>query len=760
MDAFFERLMTGAATIDELLSDDFETVSGGTGDTERAAHRLEAWCRSSAAGDRSLFVRRLQRDALAADQVLARFTAARRKPSAAPPAWVDDAIWIDEALRQPAKPWAAAEPCAFEQLLTPVADHADAQLWSGISAKAAAHVGDAARAGLRQAVLRQLSELAAPALYERFAAARKAADTRYDQFVADMKAGGFRRLFEDKPVLLRLMATVTRQWIDASREFVLRLDADLAAIRRDILGSTGASRVASIESDLSDPHNNGRSVRIVRFEGGARVVYKPKDLRLDIAWHGLVERLNGAGAPLDLKAVRAIARDGYGWTEFIEHTGCADQGGCERFFRRAGGWLALLHCFVASDMHQENMIAAGEHPIPIDLETILQAAAEGHQAPDPEDAAYDAATDKLVNSVMMVGLLPAYGRSPENKVFAMGGLTADWGAKVRITWDQINTDAMRPARTTDIAKASPNLPHVGGRYAKFGDHIDSFIAGFEVYAKFLQRQKASGLFEGFGGLPVRRVIRPTRFYSMLLMRLKDYRSWNDGVTWSAQADFIARLANWDKDRDPLWPATRAERAALLALNVPHFVSPSDGKEIDDAAGFSMSTQAETGLGRARARVAQLDEAEIAWQVEVIRENTLATRGGLPRQAHQNSPSRRLRGRRKNSLLRKPTGLPANSVATPSAAAYPPPGSASTGWATPRCSSSSAWGPIFTMAMPASRYFWRRMRRSQGRRHRRSLPAPALRACAKISKAAPPRAWRARSASAAPPDLARSSTRSQ
>ena len=53
--------------------------------------------------------------------------------------------------------------------------------------------------------------------------------------------------------------------------------------------------------------------------------------------------------------------------------------GCKRFFRRAGAWLALFHCFAASDMHQENMIAAGDHPVPIDLETILQATAEEHK---------------------------------------------------------------------------------------------------------------------------------------------------------------------------------------------------------------------------------------------------------------------------------------------------------------------------------------------------------------------------------------------
>ncbi len=100
---------------------------------------------------------------------------------------------------------------------------------------------------LRHTLLKNVCSLAAPAIYERFAAARKATrvdasemhreggTSQYDRFVADMKSGGFRRLFEDKPVLLRLIASITRQWIDTSREFVMRLDADLAAIRHDLL---------------------------------------------------------------------------------------------------------------------------------------------------------------------------------------------------------------------------------------------------------------------------------------------------------------------------------------------------------------------------------------------------------------------------------------------------------------------------------------------------------------------------------------------
>ena len=75
--------------------------------------------------------------------------------------------------------------------------------------------------------------------------------------------------------------------------------------------------------------------------------------------------------------------------------------------------------------------------------------------------------EMLANSVMMVGLLPAYGRSPYNKVFAIGGMTADWNSKIKIKWENINSDEMRPSRSKEASNTNPNLPHVDGRYAKF-----------------------------------------------------------------------------------------------------------------------------------------------------------------------------------------------------------------------------------------------------------------------------------------------------
>lgn len=644
VNAFFDRLIVRAATVDELLSDDFEALPGQKGDVDLAGRRLTAWCRSSASGDWSLFTRRLDRDHLSIGEVLAKFSTVRRKASASVPAWIRDAIWIEAALQSRSKDRAIVvpeqvEPCAFEHLFAPVVEQAEELLWAGIGGRASENLNASACASLRHLLFKNVCSLSAPAIYERFVQARKAGSTSsdareaqaddgrslYDRFIADMKGGGFRRLFEDKPVLLRLIASITRQWIDTAREFILRLDSDLATIRHDILCLNADSKVAEVEGDLSDPHNGGRSVLIVTFEDGPRIVYKPKDLHLDVAWHELVGRLNCGGAPITLKAVRAIARDRYGWTEFVNHTGCADDESCKRFFARAGAWLALFYCFAGSDMHQENMIAAGEHPVPIDLEMILQATASEYNSEEIEAQAFEGAKETIDNSVITVGLLPAYSRSPENEVLAIGAMTSDWTSRIRFAWSDINSDAMRPVKRKETDETVPNLPHVDGRYAKFGDYIDDFIDGFEGYAKFLLSQSRNAnqgrLFVGFNGLAVRKVIRPTRFYDMLLQRLKNHHSMGDGVIWSTQADFVARLADWERATDPLWQLQRAERAALLELNIPHFVSPSDRSEIHDASGISILTEATPGLPHALARMSKFDEADIAWQVEIIRQNT-------------------------------------------------------------------------------------------------------------------------------------------
>jgi type 2 lantibiotic biosynthesis protein LanM len=601
METGLERVLARAATIDELLSSDYQQLPGQKGDADLAGRRAAAWCRASASGDWSLFGRRLQRDGLSIDDVLARFATVRRNPAIPAPGWMQDAEWVTAALCDPADCEPIDPQVAFERLLTPAVHAAQTRLWAGVDARLRATLTDGAHADLRRALLTDLSDLAAPAIFVRFADARERG-MGYRDFVSDMRAAGFLCLFEDKPVLLRLMASMTRQWIDTTRELIARLAVDMSTIRREVIGSDTACRVSTIEGRLSDPHNFGRTVQILGFEDGSRVVYKPKDLGVDAAWRALVNRLNDSAPPMELRAMRVLVRENYGWTEFIEHASCDDPEDFRAFFRRAGAWLALFHVFVGVDMHQENIVATGSHPVPIDLEMILQSADTRMQSDDDSSAAFASAMQEIIDSVLTVGLLPAYGRHSTSEVFVIGGVHSNSMPRVTVRWSDVNTDAMQSLKMVDSAMTVTNVPFVDGLRARLGDHLDELMSGFGDYARFLRRQDPHVLIDDFAELVARRVIRPTRFYTGVLARLRDPRTMDDGAIWSAQADFGARLADWESDTDPMWPLQRDERLSLVDLNVPHFTTTTD-------------------LDRARARLGALTDDLIDWQIELIRQNT-------------------------------------------------------------------------------------------------------------------------------------------
>src|ERR1039457_3578427 len=317
MDDFFERFAIRAATIDERLSGAFEVSPCQKADADAAARRLSAWCRSCASGDWTLFARRLARDGLTFDQVLPRLSTVRRNPDMPLLSWVSDAQWIEVALRNPVSDeiiellHAAGAPQAFEHLLAPVVESAQKLLWSGLPQGAARNLTETGVASLGYSLIQRMSDLSAPALYSCFASSMAVGtdggSTQYNQFVAEMRDTGLRRLFETKPVLLRLIASVTRQWIEATREFLTRLHTDLPRIREQLLCAPAESLVTHVAGGLGDLHNFGRSVQLVHFADGSRILYKPKDLRLDALWASVVERLNASAPPIDLRAARVLA---------------------------------------------------------------------------------------------------------------------------------------------------------------------------------------------------------------------------------------------------------------------------------------------------------------------------------------------------------------------------------------------------------------------------------------------------------------------
>lgn len=333
--------------------------------------------------------------------------------------------------------------------------------------------------------------------------------------------------------------------------------------------------VTSIQTGLSDAHNQGKTVAILELSNGNKIAYKPKDLRLEKTFADLIYYLNNQyDSPIQLKAPKITPRDKYGWVEYIPHKSCNSADEFELFYEKAGAWLMLLHIMVCNDMHYENIIACGADPVPIDLETILQSSPPEFGADTATMSALNLARLQIHQSVLKAGMLPTYSATSRNQINDMGSLNLTNGSVVSGEWKNINANGMRWVQVRKTVIEHQNIPHYNSSYAHFGDYISSFLNGFRQYGEFLISQKETAFIQSFweslANLPVRKIIRPTSSYLALMQRLKDHRYMHDGIVWSSQSDFLSRLADWDVESDPLWELQKVERESLLNLNIPIF----------------------------------------------------------------------------------------------------------------------------------------------------------------------------------------------
>ena len=178
-------------------------------------------------------------------------------------------------------------------------------------------------------------------------------------------------LWEEYPVLARQVVIALQQWVDSSLEFLGRLQGDWNEIQSRFFPGHAPGHLARLKMGAGDRHQHGRSVAIAEFSSGAKLVYKPRALAVDKHFQELLDWVNARHRDLSFRTLKLLAQDGYGWTEYIDSESCDCEDQVRAFYRRQGGLLALLYLLHATDLHFENLVACGEHPVLVDLETLF-----------------------------------------------------------------------------------------------------------------------------------------------------------------------------------------------------------------------------------------------------------------------------------------------------------------------------------------------------------------------------------------------------
>src|SRR5699024_1751016 len=182
---------------------------------------------------------------------------------------------------------------------------------------------------------------------------------RYDYFanVISQREDYIKELLSDYPVLDRLIRTTINQTIDNNLQIMGDFIQDSPKINKHFPGQF--KTLKKISNHLGDTHNKGKTVSILTFDSGDKLLYKPRSLKVDYHFKNLLEWINDYGFKYPLYSPIVLTSDNeeYGWAEFIEYKPCESINDVNRFYYRKGAYIALLYILGSSDFHVENLIA-------------------------------------------------------------------------------------------------------------------------------------------------------------------------------------------------------------------------------------------------------------------------------------------------------------------------------------------------------------------------------------------------------------------
>lgn len=656
--------------------------------TKRAQERLELWLKIVARDQPALLDRRLAWEGLDRAAVLP-WLGDVRPPAAAPPrpAWADilgEAVvsaleggapaWIDDPARRPAC-YLPEAPLPFEEVFVPFIETARRRVRAQVG-EAAELLAPAAWTALERHLLAFVTRRAERALFLEFSivreAARFAARMTGSAVASDPVPGGraqyagfVRRLFTDRGlldflgeycVLARQLGTLLQLWVEAVEEFVLRLQADLPLLRTEFCGGREPGVVAELGPFLSDRHFRGRGVMALHFASGDHVVYKPKGLSAEAAYYALLAWCNDHAPPLPLKTFRVLDRGTHGWVEWVGHEACDDEEAVRRYYFRSGMFLSLIFALEATDCHYENIIACGEHPVLIDLETLM------HGRPRPEsgrvEGAHELASRQMQDSVLRTMFLPRWEFGPNGESYDISGLGGGSGMVTPFraaVWCEVNTDAMALVQEPIKTQGDANAPRLRGQPVAYTDYTGPLLEGFAAMYRWLVARR-DDLFAPGGPIErsglrrqrLRYLLRHTKVYFSLLKNSAHPDRLRDGAAAGIHLDVLARAFLGDEQPPAIWPVVAYETAGMMLLDVPFFHSEADSRDLHLGAdgGVIRDFFLESGFDALRRRFASLGEEDLERQVLFIKSalharealtHRLAARAGRDEQPAPENP---------------------------------------------------------------------------------------------------------------------------
>jgi type 2 lantibiotic biosynthesis protein LanM len=637
--AIVEQASTLTERLDKRFIPDEANVN-----SQLISSRWQAWCQGAAKGNLEKFAKRLVWDGVDSSAVGTLLGEVRLAEPKNLPVWTEtlrevlNTDW-ETAYASACRCLDTEKPIPFEELYLPFVHVARQKLIVQIGSSWQ-QLSEAVQICLERQLLVQLASLCAQSLHLEFSLFKAlkqstftllqggqqdlGSNQQYQIFINDQKTSKLLSFFQKYSVLARLVATAMNFWIEEKAEFIQRLASDRLTLQQTFQQDTG--QVVAVQLNLSDFHNKGRSVIGLTFASGLKLIYKPRGLSLEAAYFQLLSWCNQQDVLLPFKILKVIDCTTYGWMEYVEHLPCADEAAAQRYYQRAGMLLCLVHVLQGNDCHNENLIANGEHPVLVDLETLLQPEAREIDPKTEELGAQYLANQQFFDSVLRTGLLPNWKLGPAGKVIDASGL-GGVGKEILVRkqkWKNINTDNMAVEYESDILPVQANTVLLNGVILSANDYVDDIVDGFRQMYQFLTQRREALLatdspIAALAHQKVRFLFRNSQIYGDVLDKALQPNFLQHSVDRSIKLDVLSR-ALLVTDRKPLaWPILAVELQALEQMDIPYFVADSSSDALKVNSDLVIEGYfKEPAYNRMISRLQRLSDADLTQQIAIIR----------------------------------------------------------------------------------------------------------------------------------------------
>ncbi|GAA0748787.1 type 2 lanthipeptide synthetase LanM family protein [Clostridium oceanicum] len=332
-------------------------------------------------------------------------------------------------------------------------------------------------------------------------------------------------LYSEYKELTKILLEKTNKYFEYNYEILKNIKNQLGNICEIYKKKLTDLKIISIKTGMGDEHKSGKSVSIINFIKGFKLVYKPRNSIIDSMFQRTLEWIEkkGKNQILPIKKLKVINNDTFGLIEYINHDQCINIEEIKRFYVKVGQLIAVLHSLNAVDFHSQNIIAEGSNPILVDLETLFHPYVKIHSYKF-ETSSEKLANNIIENSVQSIGILPHFlmDESVSDEVMDISGLG---GSKIQkspfksYVVKNRGTDHIEVARDNLDILPEKNNPILRGKAQKSENYVNEIMSGFKASYNVILRNKneyINWIMDNFKGNINRIIFRPTRNYTQLL----------------------------------------------------------------------------------------------------------------------------------------------------------------------------------------------------------------------------------------------------